>query len=106
MLVAHITDLHLGLDTWALPGHPGPAQALRNALRHVQAIDPVPEVLLLTGDLTESGAEADFRTLRQVLDETLPSPQAGGPLVLAVLGSSGALAVWESSGSVGWSITS
>ena len=94
MLVAHITDPHLGLDTRALPGHPGPAQALRNALRHVQSVDPVPEVLLLTGDLTESGAEADFRTLRQVLDETLPSPQAGGPLVLAVLGSSGALAVW------------
>ena len=86
MLVAHITDPHLGLDTRALPGHPGPAQALRNALRHVQSVDPVPEVLLLTGDLTESGAEADFRTLRQVLDETLPSPQAGGPLVLAVLG--------------------
>ena len=86
MLVAHITDPHLSLDTWALPGHPGPAQALRNALRHVQSVDPAPEVLLLTGDLTESGAEADFRTLRQVLDETLPSPQAGGPLVLAVLG--------------------
>ena len=86
MLVAHITDPHLGLDTRALPGHPGPAQALRNALRHVGSFNPAPDVVLLTGDLTESGAEADFRTLREVLDEMLPPPQSGGPRVLAVLG--------------------
>ena len=31
----------------------GTLQALRNALRHVQSVDPVPEVLLLTGDLAD-----------------------------------------------------
>ena len=33
-------------------------EALRRALAHEQSMDPAPEVLLLTGDLTDSGAFA------------------------------------------------
>ena len=86
MLIAHITDPHLGLDTRALPGHPGPVQALRQALEHALGMEPPPQVLLLTGDLTDSGAESDYRALRGLLDELLPPPSAGGPRVWAVLG--------------------
>ena len=86
MLIAHITDPHLGLDTRFLPGHPGPQEALRRALSHVRTMDPAPEVLLLTGDLTDSGAEADYRTLQDMLSDTLPRPDEGGPHVWAVLG--------------------
>ncbi len=86
MLIAHITDPHLGLDTRSLPGHPGPVEAFRRALQHVRAMDPAPEVLLLTGDLTDNGAESDYLALRGVLDELVPPPSAGGPRVWAVLG--------------------
>ncbi|MFD1711373.1 metallophosphoesterase [Ottowia flava] len=86
MLIAHITDPHLGLDTRFLPGHPGPQEALRRALSHVRKLDPAPEVLLITGDLADSGAESDYDTLRTVLADTLPSPADGGPRVWAVLG--------------------
>ena len=86
MLIAHITDPHLGLDTRFLPGHPGPEEALRRALAHVQLMDPAPEVLLLTGDLTDSGAVADYETLNRLLDETVRAPGGAGLRVLAVLG--------------------
>ena len=86
MLIAHITDPHLGLDTRALTGHPGPVEALRRALEHALGLDPAPEVLLLTGDLTDSGAESDYLALRRLLDEVVPAPSAGGPRLWAVLG--------------------
>ncbi|MBY4594431.1 metallophosphoesterase [Ottowia caeni] len=86
MLIAHVTDPHLGLDTTVLPGHPGPATALRRALAHVRQIDPMPDVLLLTGDLTEAGKARDYEALKCMLQEELPAPSAGGPLVLAVPG--------------------
>ncbi len=86
MLIAHITDPHFGLDTRSLPGHPGPEKAFRRALQHVLAMDPAPEVLLLTGDLTDSGAKSDYLALRDVLHEMLPPPSAGGPRVWAILG--------------------
>ena len=86
MLIAHITDPHFGLDTRSLPGHPGPEKAFRRALQHVLAMDPAPEVLLLTGDLTDGGAKSDYLALRDVLHEMLPPPSAGGPRVWAILG--------------------
>lgn len=86
MLIAHVTDPHLGLDTGFLPGHPGPSEALRRALAHVRSLDPAPHVLLLTGDLTDAGREADYAELNRLIDEALPSPAHGGPRVLALAG--------------------
>ena len=62
------------------------SEALRRALVHVGSMNPAPDVLLLTGDLTENGAEADYLTLRALLDETLTPHHAGGPRVWATLG--------------------
>ena len=93
MLIAHVTDPHLGLDTSMLPGHPGPAMALRRTLAHVRELAPTPDLLLLTGDLTENGKPQDYETLRGILREELPPPSAGGPLVLAVPGNHDAPAV-------------
>ena len=84
MLIAHVTDPHIGLDTRRLSGHPGPAEALRRALARAAAL--APEVLLLTGDLTDSGAEHDYQTLRDVLAQTLRAPDQGGPQVWAIPG--------------------
>ncbi len=86
MLIAHLTDPHIGLDPRQLMGRVHPAEALRAALIHVRGLQPAPEVLLLSGDLTESGREPDYATLRSLLNEELSAQIAGGLRVLAVPG--------------------
>ncbi|MDO5692595.1 MAG: phosphodiesterase [Pseudomonadota bacterium] len=86
MLIAHITDPHIGLDPQALDGRVQPADALRAALAHVRALQPAPDVLLLSGDLADAGREQDYAVLRDLLDTALPAATAGGPRVLAVPG--------------------
>lgn len=86
MLIAHLTDPHIGLNPGVLVGRLDPTAALRRALAHVRGLGPPPDVLLLSGDLTESGDESDYRTLRAVFDEDLPGHCHGVPRVLAVAG--------------------
>lgn len=86
MLIAHITDPHLGLDTAWMPGHPGPAEALRRALAHVAAFRPAPDVLLLTGDLSNTGAAADYVQVRQLIEGAWPRFPEGAPKVWAIPG--------------------
>ncbi len=86
MLIAHITDPHIGLGSAELGGRSDPVAGLRRALAHVGRFDPAPEVLLLSGDLSECGREQDYRTLQQLLAEELPGHAARAPLVLAVPG--------------------
>ncbi len=86
MLIAHITDPHIGLESSAQEGHIDPVAALHRALAHVRELDPAPEVLLISGDLTDMGRESDYQTLADLLKSELPSRAAGGPLVLAVPG--------------------
>lgn len=87
MLIAHLTDPHVGLGPCQV-GHVAldPATALRRALAAVRELDPAPEVLLLSGDLVDSGREADYRTVLSLLREELPTRADGGPRVLAIPG--------------------
>lgn len=71
MLIAHLTDTHLGIDSGALGGRLDPAAALRRALARVRALAPAPAVLLLTGDLTEAGRAADYTLLAELLKQEL-----------------------------------
>ena len=48
MLIAHLTDPHLGLAP-ALNGALDPSAALRRALAHVRQLPTPPELLLLSG---------------------------------------------------------
>jgi 3',5'-cyclic AMP phosphodiesterase CpdA len=86
MLIAHLTDAHIGLDPGPLRGRVDPVAALRHALAHVRALPTLPEVLLLSGDLTESGRDTDYQTLHRLFDEELPGHRQGRPRVLAVAG--------------------
>ena len=86
MLIAHITDPHIGLDPGPLAGHMDPTGALGRALAHVRSMQPAPEVLLLTGDLTDAGRESDYDIIAALLKAELPARADGGPLVLAVPG--------------------
>lgn len=86
MLIAHLTDPHIGLNPAELGGRADPVEGLRRALVHVRTLDPAPDVLLLSGDLTECGREQDYATIGQLLSQELPHAATGGPRVLAVPG--------------------
>ena len=86
MLIAHLSDPHVGLDPLTLGGRVHPASALRRALAHVRGLRPAPDVLLLTGDLTDDGREQDYQAIAALLRQELPAPEGGGPLTLAVPG--------------------
>lgn len=69
--VAHISDLHLG----------GPRQArARNDLvmSHLLALDPLPDVLLVTGDVADHGLAGEYADARAVLDRW------PGPLLVGI----------------------
>lgn len=57
MLVAQITDLHLGFD----PGNPDEynRQRLDQTLRTLVALTPRPDLLLVTGDIADNGDDRD-----------------------------------------------
>lgn len=65
MLIAQITDIHIGFDK----GDPDEHNMirLRAVVDHLLAGPNQPDLLLLTGDLTEDGAPADYARLAQAL---------------------------------------
>jgi 3',5'-cyclic AMP phosphodiesterase CpdA len=72
MLVAQITDIHLGFD----PGNPDELnrQRLDSTLEALCGMEPKPDLLLATGDLVDnSGDVASYRRLREITD-ALPFP--------------------------------
>ncbi|WP_084651479.1 metallophosphoesterase [Ottowia thiooxydans] len=86
MLIAHVTDPHIGLRTNRMQAHPGTTEAFRRALIHVRQLVPAPDVLLLSGDLSETGREEDYITLAAIVEEELATLASCGPLVLAIPG--------------------
>lgn len=86
MLIAHLTDTHLGLPPGIFAEHIDPPAALRRALAHVRSLDPAPDVVLITGDLTDNSQAQDFTQLLDLFDQELPSHRQGSPRVLAVPG--------------------
>jgi 3',5'-cyclic-AMP phosphodiesterase len=74
MLIAQLTDLHL-----RPVGHPANRVVETNmlterAFRAVMARPPLPDVVLLTGDLTDQGMAEEYAVLAELLDRTLPLP--------------------------------
>lgn len=71
MLIAQVTDIHLGFQ----PDDPAELNRKRfdDIIHSLLAMDPRPDLLLATGDLTEHGATASYRVLKLILD-TLPFP--------------------------------
>lgn len=65
MLIAQITDTHLGFD----PGNPDEfnRQRLDQVLSRLAAMRPMPDLLLATGDLTDRGDGESYRRLREAL---------------------------------------
>lgn len=71
MLIAQITDIHLGLD----PDDPAESNRLRldRVLGRIRAMRPLPDLLLATGDLVDKGDVESYQKLLAAF-ETLPFP--------------------------------
>ena len=69
-LLVQLSDLHLGAD-WQ--GH-DPVAAVEAAIRTIDGVRPRPAAVLVTGDLAESAADAEYERARELL------ASLGGPL--------------------------
>lgn len=71
MLIAQVTDIHLGFQ----PDDPAEMNRKRfdDVVESLLALTPQPDLLLATGDLTENGSIASYQTLKTIT-ERLPFP--------------------------------
>jgi 3',5'-cyclic-AMP phosphodiesterase len=63
VILAQISDPHLNLG----PGDMGSTEALAAAVRAVAQLDPAPDALLLSGDLTDRGGDDEYRRVAELL---------------------------------------
>lgn len=63
MLIAQVSDLHLHAD----PQHVNLAR-FSQVIDDLLAIEPVPDLLVLSGDLSQTGEEASYLLLKQALE--------------------------------------
>ena len=67
LLIAQLSDPHIGTGPDFLGGRMDTEAALRKAVAHVAALSPGPDVVLLTGDLTERGTPAEYQAVADAL---------------------------------------
>src|SRR5690242_17431525 len=58
-VVAHLSDTHFGI--------PGAADRVRRVLDHLHAMRPLPDVLVVSGDITDHGLPEEYDDARAVL---------------------------------------
>jgi 3',5'-cyclic AMP phosphodiesterase CpdA len=73
MLIAQISDTHIKPEGRLAYRRVDTALLLARAVAHVRALDPRPDVVLVTGDLVDAGLEEEYVRLRRLL-APLPMP--------------------------------
>jgi Icc protein len=63
VILAQLTDPHITVG----PGDAGSAEALAAAVAAVNAFDPLPDAVLLTGDVTEHASETEYARAAELL---------------------------------------
>ncbi|HUB14465.1 MAG TPA: phosphodiesterase [Acetobacteraceae bacterium] len=74
MLIAQLTDLHVRPPGQAANRVAETNMLVERAFRAVAAFTPHPDVILLTGDLTECGLEAEYAILTRLIRRHLTPP--------------------------------
>lgn len=72
-----ITDSHIGggaeeIGSQGFFSDRHPSEHLRQLLTHLRSLDPAPDFLLVTGDLTDHGTPEELRRFREILREEWP----------------------------------
>src|SRR6218665_1420008 len=73
LLIAQLSDPHMGTGPAFLGGRMDTLAALQRAVAHVLTLAPQPDLVLLTGDLTEHGRPAEYEAVAAAL-RPLPMP--------------------------------
>ena len=78
MLIAQISDCHIRDHAGGFGKLVDTTETLGRVVDHLVDLDPEPDVVLATGDLTDDGTETQYNTLLAVLaplaDRLLPLP--------------------------------
>ena len=74
MLICQLTDLHIRPQGVAANRASETNMYTERALRSVAAFSPTPDVVIITGDLTESGLDTEYSNLSAMLGRNLPLP--------------------------------
>ncbi|HXV09871.1 MAG TPA: phosphodiesterase [Burkholderiales bacterium] len=67
MLIAQITDLHVGAAGFLAYGRYDTSNTLSRCIAHLLRQRPAPDVVLATGDLVDAGLEEEYRRLQALL---------------------------------------
>ena len=67
MLIAQITDMHLRPRGTLAYGKLDTVAALERCVAHLNSLEPAPDVILMTGDLTDKGSLEETRLLREIV---------------------------------------
>lgn len=67
LLIAQISDAHVGTGRDFLDGRIDTTRSLERAVQHLLALDPSPDVVLFTGDMAEFGRPRDYATIAAAL---------------------------------------
>ena len=77
MIIAQISDTHIKRKGRLLHHMIDTARYLKRAVKRLNHLDPPPDVVLATGDLTESGKPKEYRRLRKILADLAVRDPAG-----------------------------
>ena len=69
MIIAQITDTHLSDADTADPVFDARAENLRECIADINSLDPMPDAVIHTGDMTQHGQAAEFSHARTILAE-------------------------------------
>jgi len=73
VLVAQITDCHVRCDDGAFSSLADTSTTLAAVVEHLNGLDPGPDVVLATGDLTDNGTPEQYACFREIV-EPLTAP--------------------------------
>src|ERR1700757_4809006 len=74
MLIVQLTDLHIRPRGVACNRVSETNMLTEQAFRAVRAMRPKPDLVLITGDLTECGLPAEYDNFAAILRRSLPGP--------------------------------
>jgi 3',5'-cyclic AMP phosphodiesterase CpdA len=67
MIIAQITDCHVSTPDTYLSTHYRTHEHLARAVAHIEALNPRPDHVLVTGDLVDAGSVEEYERLRHLL---------------------------------------
>ena len=67
MLIAHFSDIHVAPEGKSALHGINTSAALAHCVEHINNLDPQPDVILITGDLTSEGSPEEYAVLRSYL---------------------------------------